>query len=260
MGVVCKTLPVGFFVDWRLVMNWKQPIPTGLEETFQKDWGCNLLYQQLIYRSANSDGFFTDKNGVTTEIKRGQTIFGRGQYGQYLCQSPSTVRNWLSKLFKIYKIVDIQDGVNFTIVTIKNYDEVTVMDNLRTTKGQPKDTSKNVKSVKKELYSETELQQINEVISYWNSSFKGIYKFKADRASNIHYHLKDKSIDEIKKSINNLRLKRKFDAGENFWDGIGIDVFFRRRNRNQEEVDYVADMFAYKPKVDYANLVLEEQI
>lgn len=131
-------------------MNWKQPIPTNLENIFKNDWGCNLLYQQLIYRSANSDGFFTDKNGVTTEIKRGQTVFGRGQYAVYLCQSPSTIRNWLSKLLKIYKIVDTQEGLNFTIVTIKNYDEITNMDNLRTTKGQPKDTSKSVKSVKSE--------------------------------------------------------------------------------------------------------------
>lgn len=134
-------------------MVWKQPIPTDLDYIFGEDYGPLLLYKELIYRSANQDGFFTYKK-KTASIKRGQVLFGRQKYALYLVHPNSTIRNWLDKLEKVYKLVDTQRTSNYTIVTVLNYDEIVNMDNQvdkqRTSRGQAEDTSKSVKSVKSE--------------------------------------------------------------------------------------------------------------
>lgn len=139
-------------MEWN---QWKQPIPTGLEKIFGDDAKCNLLFQQLIYMACNKDGFFTDSRGKTTPIQRGEVVFGRNTFAKRLgIGSPRLWEEKLRKLEKTYKLIDKQAGPNFTLVKIKNYDEVVKIDNQNdkhmTSKGQASDTSKSVYSVKNE--------------------------------------------------------------------------------------------------------------
>lgn len=117
-------------------MSWKQPIPKGLEKRFGDDYGCQALYKELIYRSANDDGYFTDKRGKTTEIKKGQVVFGRNRFALYLGWNDKTTERRLQKLQKVYKQVTMQASMDFTIVTIINYDKDTDMTK-QTTKQRP---------------------------------------------------------------------------------------------------------------------------
>lgn len=133
-------------------MSWKQPIPTNLEEIFGKDYLCQALYKELIYRSANKDGVWS-MGETLSEIKRGQVIFGRIQFGRYLGWSPSRVERTLKKLVQKPDIITvIRRDKDCSVFYINNYEEITKMDITpdinRTSTGHQPDTSKSVKSVK----------------------------------------------------------------------------------------------------------------
>jgi hypothetical protein len=131
-------------------MSWKQPIPTDLETVFGSDWGCSLLYQQLIYRASNQDGFFTDDRKKTTPIKRGQVVFGKTKWSLYLQKPKTTLNAWLHKLSEIYQKVELQPSKNFTIVTIKDYDEIMKMEQRVYSNRTATVPSKSIESVKSE--------------------------------------------------------------------------------------------------------------
>jgi hypothetical protein len=137
-------------------MNWKQPIPTNLEEIFGEDYRCMALYRHLIYKSSNKDGFITI-NKKTIKILKGQVVFGRNQFAKELCWDDKTTDRALIKLEKVYNQLTNQRNNNYTIVTLLNYDEQTYMTNQMTnrrpTSDQPVTTSKSVKNVKNNIYS-----------------------------------------------------------------------------------------------------------
>lgn len=97
-----------------------------------------------------------------TEIKisPGQFIFGRKTASEELLMPESSIRNRMKKL-KNMQNLDMQPDTHYSIITIINWNTYQVNekkedrqeDNQRTGKGQPKDTNKNVKNVKK-LFSQ----------------------------------------------------------------------------------------------------------
>lgn len=195
-------------------MTWKQPIPTNLDEIFGEDWGCNLLYRELIYRAANQDGFFTYKK-KTTPIKRGQVVFGREIYALYLQRPKSTIRNWLEKLEKMYKLVDNQTSSNFTVVTIKNYDELTnmdkQMDKQRTSRGQAEDTSKSVKSVKNISLSAREEKIVLSSVLGIDSAKKGLFPCTSTEIWEVAMYLRI-PLETVQRK--HKRIMRMIDTGE----------------------------------------------
>lgn len=133
-------------------MNWKQPIPTNLDETFGEDYLSMNLYIHLLLNSANRDGFWTDEQTKRTfTIKRGEVIFGRNKWANKICASAKTVERVLHKISKIYQKVTYSAEQGFTRVSILNYDEITDMTYWRPTGDPLVTTSKNVKNVKKEI-------------------------------------------------------------------------------------------------------------
>lgn len=215
---------------------------------------------------------FENKNWHGTEIKRGQLITsvdsiksGLNRERKKNTISTQQIRTALDHL-KSTKEVTIETTPNYTIVTINKFEEYQEVTNLVTNDQQTSNKRvtttkeyKNIKNDNKEPYNEELTNQIEEIISSWNKNFGGIYKSTKERSANIAHHLKTKSTDQIKKAIKNLRLRRKYDPGSDFWDSIGIDTFFRQQNKSKESIDYVGDMFAYKPKVDYVTLSMEEE-
>lgn len=130
-------------------MSWKQPIPTDLDKIFGTDYLAQDLYVNLLLRSANRDGFWTDdKTKRTFPIKRGETIFGRNVWARHLRTSPATIERTLHKLSEIYQKVSYLPSQGFTVVTIKDYDKICDMSEWRASGELVVSTSKIIKNIK----------------------------------------------------------------------------------------------------------------
>lgn len=135
---------------------WKQPIPVNLEEIFGTDHKSNLLFRELIYRACNKDTILSLDGKKHVQLKRGQVLFGRKKFAEYLGWSPSTTERTLQKLQKLNKLLNMQVTKNFTIVELINYDSIIsfeqafeqAVNKQRTSSEQAVNTSKSVKSVK----------------------------------------------------------------------------------------------------------------
>jgi len=98
----------------------------------------------------------TGRGATEVKVCPGQFIYGRKSAAKELKMKESTIRNRMKKLENMRNL-DMQPDTHCTIVSIINWDiyqmqenkEDRQEDNQRTGKGQPKDTNKNVKNVKK---------------------------------------------------------------------------------------------------------------
>jgi hypothetical protein len=137
----------------QLSKGWKQPIPVGLYTFFEEDILALNLFIHLLMHARNEDmkeeGWYM---GKPYKLTKGQTIFGKQRYSQYLRCSPSGAHKVLMRLQDGYKVVDTKPSHNFTVVTIKNHEEVTGMwtasSQQRDTKETQSDTNKIVKNDK----------------------------------------------------------------------------------------------------------------
>lgn len=151
-------------MNWNM---WKQPIPTDLDRIFGNDYQLQLLFRELLYRACNADTMSWQFQGKHVTLKRGQVLFGRHQFSKYLDIHPSKIERIFQRFVKFSDNhpdiqADIQRSSNYTIVTIKNYDEIISMNNqpdnqpdskrtsIGQAVGQASDTSKSNKSVEKE--------------------------------------------------------------------------------------------------------------
>lgn len=62
--------------------------------------------------------------GKPYKLDRGQVLFGKKRYAQYLHCSPSSACNALKRLRERFGFVDTKPCKDYTIVTWKNYDEL----------------------------------------------------------------------------------------------------------------------------------------
>lgn len=244
---------------------WKQPIPNcyELEKVFREDYGCSLLYRELVWRACNQDDTFTGRRGKTVAIKRGQVVFGRTQYEKYLQHDGATIHRWLEKLSKVYMLVSKQADNNFTIVSINNYDEVVGMSmqvsNQRATNEQPMSTSKSVKSdrVKEitpptpsKLYKsersgkEYTLEQVaNRVLEIFKEMGLRSHKTPDPFIKNLSHWLNVYTLDEIGNALPMMK---------NGWWCKDPDptMVFRMKGRDQTPVDYIGELLHIYNKHD----------
>ncbi len=135
--------------------SWKQPLAVDLYKVLGRDLVLTMLMSEFVRRAKNSDEK-EFKRGDRTDLlflRRGQCVVGEEELAQAFHRSRNFIRNRLENLAVLYNLIDIQKTPKGTVVTIKNYDAFIRMDsqtdNQRTSKGQPKDTNKSGKSVKK---------------------------------------------------------------------------------------------------------------
>jgi uncharacterized phage protein (TIGR02220 family) len=157
-------------------MEWKQPIPTNLDEVFGDDKIAMMLYILLVLRASNSD---TTKfySGKYLNIKRGQAIFGRNSTSKYFGLSPSGIEKVLKRL-EVTGKVTCKKSYNCTLVTISEYDSVVAMEQAKeqesnrqvTGKEQASNTNKSVESVKNE--KDIALRLLEEFNTVAGKSFK----------------------------------------------------------------------------------------
>ena len=159
-------------------MHWKQPIDTDIYNWFEDDYLAMNLFIHLLLRARNEDmespKMYKNK---TYQLKRGQVLYGRNKFSEYVSSSPSGTDRALLRLSKVYSKVTSKRSTNYTIVTIQNYDELVafeqadeqVKNKRRTSKEQVKNTNKNVKKEKKEKNVDyVEASSTEEVFNFEN--------------------------------------------------------------------------------------------
>jgi uncharacterized protein YqgV (UPF0045/DUF77 family) len=225
-------------------MSWKQPIPIDFDADFGSDYISRDLYLWLLMKSANRDGFFTDeKTKRTFAIKRGQVVFGRNKWAEIIRTSPATVERALHKLSEIYQKVSYSAYQGFTVVSIKNYDEITDMSDSRASGERVVSTSKSVKSVKKRNIKEkknpinTKLEsEFGEVVQFMASTLENIsedYKPSPSLLKNFGEVRVNHSMEEIKMAITKA-------SRDQFWSKHCFPhVLFRTKGKEGMEVDNI---------------------
>lgn len=227
-------------------MNWKQPIPTDLDQIFGKDKRAKQMYKELIYCACNTDGIFTDSRGKQTPIQRGQVVYGRHKFAEELGWDDKTTDRSLIRVQDVYSLVTMQRTKNFTIVSIKNYDEITGM-TMQMTKQRPSNdqamtTSKNVKSVKKEKNNTCE-----EILSLFQEMTGRKTRVIDEKA--VTYWMSFYSLEEIKQAIRNI-------PSHEFWkDKMTPIILFRKKNPQGDAVDWIGQLLNRQRKeIDFSSL------
>lgn len=128
-------------------MSWKVPIDTEHDSFFGSDYLCCDLFRLLLLRSQRNDmGKPEYYEGKPYQLKRGQSLYGRLGTAKRLRASPSGTDRALLRLEKVYSKVTSERTRNYTIVTIKNYDQEIELDKhlnkQRTSKDTQVDTNK----------------------------------------------------------------------------------------------------------------------
>lgn len=132
-------------------MGWKQPIDTDIYEWFGEDNLARNLFIHLLLKARNKDmdnpQYYKKK---PYKLKRGQVIFGRREYAKLICAAPSSSRNALERLIKVYSKVTSKSNSDYTVINILNFDELVGLEpankpasNQQVTSDEPaKDTNK----------------------------------------------------------------------------------------------------------------------
>lgn len=212
-------------------MAWKQPIPTNLETIFGEDYRLIQLFKELLYRACNVDCRLSLDSKKFVSLKRGQVLFGRNKFGEYLCWDARSTSRSLDRLVlytnpqNMTKLVTKQSTTNYTVVTILNYEEWVSLDQAddqavtkqRPSSDQAVTTSKSIKSdksvkidkkkienISKIILPETE--NINSLISKFqkiNPSYKTFYANKTQRKS-LENMIQAHGIEKMAKVIDAL--------------------------------------------------------
>jgi len=238
-------------------MGWKQPIPTDLEKDFGDDKIAYMLFLLLLVRARNEDTVIK-WGGKFIKLKRGQSLFGRNSFCRYFGLSPSGIEKVLKRLEKVTGKVTSERTTSFTIVTIKNYDEITSMSQAKsqasnkrvTSEYQASNTNKNVlesvksvKSVKDNTYISSSthkkytLEELAKIyVDLFNKVMKTKYKSIKAILKGLEYWLQTYEIPDIEIAIRNI-------PSNKFWkDKMTPTILFRRKNPQGEDVDYIGNL------------------
>lgn len=115
-------------------MEWKQPIPTNIDETCKGDEFAATIFEKLLLKSANSKRVIYIE-GVPIQIQKGDCIFSQIKWAKYFGLKKSEhrrVSRKIVKLEKTYKLITKRKSINCTVVTILNYDKYIEMTNQTT--------------------------------------------------------------------------------------------------------------------------------
>jgi len=154
---------------------------TMKSRVFQNE-GLFKVWMWCLWKASHTEQWVSIKTGrgfTEIHLLPGQFIFGRKTAAKELKMKPSTVRNRILKLKNMGNL-DIQSNTHYSIIIIINWDTYQAPNEKeghpkRTTKGQPKDTYKNVKNEKNNIYGQN-------FLSFWKEYPHKVAKKKADEA------------------------------------------------------------------------------
>lgn len=238
---------------------WKQPIPVNLDEIFGEDYISRLIYIEVLLKCTNKPRV-VNRNGKITRLQRGQCYFTITELAKRLNRNRKTIRKYLDLCQNLHNAMDIDIDRFGCVISVKNYDSVTSMDNgmdnERTTS-----THKQERKSERDIYiqvekpkSATKITGSYALASYvaklnekYNRNFKPIPKL----VKNFTYWATVYSKTEIDLATH-LALK------DPFWhDKFTPTKFFRSQDK-----DHIGDMLErYRDKQGgYSSKVLKERI
>jgi|SRR4051812_1085265 hypothetical protein len=112
------------------------PSSSYLESIFKDDYRCMQLFKELIYRASQHDNQVVNLHsgphrGVkTVALMKGEVIFGRRRFAQYLAWDDKSTERALQKLSDYYNVVSHRPTHDYTVVSIQNYDALTEVTHL----------------------------------------------------------------------------------------------------------------------------------
>lgn len=216
-------------------MNWKQPIPTKIDELNDNKFRQSI-FQHLLLRAANKDTSVLIE-GSYIPVIRGQCVVGRFEFAEEFGMKRSEalrVYREMQKLEKVNNLVNIQRSRNCSIVTILNYDYWVSFEHSdehsvniqRTSSEHPVNTNKNVKS-KKSVKSDTE-NPLEIICQKFNEATGSKYRVISSWDRNALKWLEQFTLAEVLLAVSNIPLHRWFKEDT----GRQTPTIFFRTNQN----------------------------
>ena len=136
-------------------MNWKQPIPTNLDELFGKDYLSQDIYIWVLLHATNK-ATTVNLNGKIISLKRGQCYSTITKLACRFSRNSKTIKKYIKLLNSLHNVLDYVIYPQGIVFTVKSYDEIIKMDsglvndsdNERTTTTERLPTNKNDKNEK----------------------------------------------------------------------------------------------------------------
>lgn len=203
---------------------WKQPVPTDINDDPNLTFLDRALFREMLCMAQNKDTllqFVHSERHYSVPLKRGQVILKVSKIAKQIGMDRKKVTKSIEIVSKWYTELDIKGMPFGLVITIKDYDNLTKMDNGMDNDGTIEEQSKNnrrtsnksVKSVNNEKndkdLEETDVSsgnQINQLINLFegvNPSFKNFYKNTSQRKS-LERMVKEHSFERMYKLLEKL--------------------------------------------------------
>lgn len=108
-------------------MNWKQPIPTNLDELFGNDYLSQDIYIWVLLHASNKETK-VNLNGKIIILKRGQCYSTITKLACRFKRNTKTIKKYIKLLKSLHNVLDYAIYPQGIVFTIKSYDEVIKMD------------------------------------------------------------------------------------------------------------------------------------
>jgi hypothetical protein len=109
-------------------MNWKQPIPTNLEEVFGNDFLSQDIYIWTLLHAQNSNKIIS-LNGKIIQLERGQCYATLTYLASRFSKDPKTIKSHIILLHSLHNVLDYVIYPQGIVFTIKSYDDVIKLEN-----------------------------------------------------------------------------------------------------------------------------------
>jgi len=214
------------------------------EKGYYKDSHYVHLWFHILLKANHKNKEFLF-NGKILNIKRGQFVTGRKELSFETGINESKVERIL-KLFESEQQIEQQMNSKNRVITILSYDKYQddeqQMNNKRTASEQQVNTNNNVKNIKNEKKED----EILEIINYFNKATGGKVKGSVPVFKAITKKLKDYSVQEICKAMDNM-------LADSWWHDIfkkDISKIFREKDTKGNDVDRIYEFSTQALKND----------
>lgn len=204
-------------------MSWKQPIDDQrIENIFGSDYACAALMVLLLRKARNEDMYESKTvNGKPYQLSRGQVIFSLNFFAKRLLRTVSGTRKCMLRLEEVHKVVTSERTLNYTIVTIKDYNSWVDMSHVTSNESNEEVTEKCMRSnIPKSVKNDKNVKSVESEKDF--EEFWELYPVKTSKkkAKEIYIKIysKEKHLEILKglnKYINNhkyLEEKKKKDT------------------------------------------------
>lgn len=110
-------------------MNWKQPIPTNLEEVFGNDFLSQDIYIWTLLHAQNSTKVIS-LNGKIIQLQRGQCYATITNLASRFSKDPKTIKSHIILLRDLHNVLDYDIYPQGVVFTIKSYEDVIKMESV----------------------------------------------------------------------------------------------------------------------------------